>query len=107
LVQRTGAEQATGVGVGASQSAACRGGTALQAATSAVFGAEFGGVPAGLDLAMLVELPGGSAVTVPTGGLPQLTATSGSGCFAIQVSAEQLGLVELPSGTYQIQLYGG
>jgi putative serine protease PepD len=107
LVQRTGSEHATGAGVGASQGAACGGGTTVQAATAAVFGADFGGVPAGLDLAMLVELPDGSAVTVPTGGLPQLTATSGSGCFAIQVSAEQLGLVQLPSGTYQIQLYGG
>jgi len=107
LVQRTGAEQATGAGVGASQDAACAGRTALPAATSAVFGADFAGVPKGLDLAMLVELPDGSAVTIPTGGLPQLTATSSSGCFAIQVSAEQLGLVQLPSGTYQIQLYGG
>jgi len=107
LVQRTGAEQATGAGVGASHSAACDGGTTLPAAASAVFGADFGGVPVGLDLAMLVELPDGSAVTIPTGGLPQLTATSGSGCFAIQVSAEQLGLAELPSGSYQIQLYGG
>jgi putative serine protease PepD len=107
LVQRTGAEQATGAGVGASQSAACRGGTALQASAAAAFGANFDGIPAGLDLAMLVELPDGSAVTTPTGGLPQLTATTGSGCFAIQVSAAQLGLAELPSGTYQIQLYGG
>jgi putative serine protease PepD len=107
LVQRTGAEQATGAGVGASQSVACGGGTTLQAAASAVFGADFGGVPAGLDLAMLVKLPDGSAVTIPTGGLPQLTATSGRGCFAIQVSAQQLGLAQLPSGTYQIQLYGG
>lgn len=107
LVQRTGAEQATGAGVGASQGAACGGGTSAQAATSTVFGANFGGVPKGLDLAMLVELPDGSAVTIPTGGLPQLTATSDSGCFAIQVSAEQLGLAQLPSGTYHIQLYGG
>jgi len=107
LVQRTGAEQVTGAGVGASQRAACGGSTTLQAATSAVFGANFSGVPKGLDLAMLVELPDGTAVTTPTGGLPQLTATSGSGCFAVQVSAEQLGLAELPSGTYQIQLYGG
>jgi len=107
LVQRTGAEQATGAGVGASQSAACGGGAAMQAAASAVFGADFGGVPVGLDLALLVQLPDGSAVTVPTSGLPQLTATSGSGCFAIQVTAEQLGLVQLPTGTYQIQLYGG
>ena len=107
LVQRTGAERATGAGVGASQDAACGGGTAIQATTSATFGADFAGVPVGLDLAMLVELPDGTAVTVPTGGLPQLTATSSSGCLAIQVSAEQLGLAELPAGTYQIQLYGG
>ena len=106
-MQRTGAEQVTGAGVGASQRAACGGSTTLQAATSAVFGANFSGVPKGLDLAMLVELPDGTAVTTPTGGLPQLTATSGSGCFAVQVSAEQLGLAELPSGSYQIQLYGG
>ena len=107
LVQRTGAEQVAGVGVGASQSAACGGGTALPPAASAVFGTDFASVPKGLDLAMLVQLPDGSAVTVPTGGLPQLTATSSSGCFAIQVSAAQLGLAALPSGTYQIQLYGG
>ena len=79
----------------------------MQPAASAAFGSDFSGVPVGLDLAMLVELPDGSAVTVPTSGLPQLTASAGSGCFAVQVSAEQLGLVQLPSGTYQIQLYGG
>jgi len=44
---------------------------------------------------------------VSTGGLPQFAATSGSGCFALQLSAAQLGLNELPTGHYQIQLYGG
>ena len=107
LVQRTGAERSAGAGIGASQHEACAGGTSVAPSASAVFGADFSGVPAGLDLALLVELPDGSAVTDSTDGLPQLTAKSGSGCFAIQVSAEQLGLAAMPSGTYHIQLYGG
>jgi putative serine protease PepD len=107
LVQRTGAEHLTGVGVGDIQPAACAGHTTLPSATSAWFGVSFGGVPAGLDLATLIELPDGSAVTTPTGGLPQFTATASTGCFVTPVSAQELGLAELPSGTYQIQLYGG
>jgi putative serine protease PepD len=107
LVQRTGAERATGAGVGATQQDACAGGSAVAASASAVFGADFSSVPVGLDLALLVELPDGTAVTVSTGGLPQLTAASGTGCFAIQVPASELGLATLPAGTYNIQLYGG
>ncbi len=107
LVQRTGAERSGGAGIGASQHGACAGGTSVAPSASAVFGADFSGVPSGLDLALLVELPDGSPVTDSTDGLPQLAAKSGSGCFAIQVSAEQLGLGSMPSGTYHIQLYGG
>lgn len=107
LVQPTGAEQLAGAGVGATKQTACAGGSAVAASASAVFGAAFSGVPAGLDLALLVELPDGTPITVATGGLPQLTAPSSSGCFAIQVPASQLGLETLPAGTYNIQLYGG
>ena len=92
---------------GASEHAACAGGTSAASSSSAWFGADFSGVPAGLDLALLVELPDGSAVTDSTEGLPQIAAKSGSGCFAIQVPAEQLGLDAMPPGTYHIQLYGG
>ena len=107
LVQSGGAEKSAGAGIGASQGAACGGGTSARSSSSAWFGADFSGVPAGLDLALLVELPDGSAVTDSTEGLPQIAAKSGSGCFAIQVPAEQLGLDAMPPGTYHIQLYGG
>jgi S1-C subfamily serine protease len=107
LVPRSGAERASQSGVGASRRAACGGGVAVPAGGSAVFGTEFSGAPKGLDLAMLVQLPDGSAVTVPTGGLPQSTAKAGSGCFAIALDAAQLELTTLPSGTYRVQLYGG
>ncbi|HTR95357.1 MAG TPA: trypsin-like peptidase domain-containing protein [Trebonia sp.] len=107
LVPRSGAERSGGAGIGTSQHEACAGGTSVTPSASAVFGADFSGVPSGLDLALLVELPDGSPVTDSTDGLPQLAAKSGSGCFAIQVSAEQLGLAAMPSGTYHIQLYGG
>ena len=107
LVQPTGTEQSGGGGVGTSQDTACAGGRAVAAGASAVFGAPFAGVPRGLDLALLVELPDGTAVTESAGGLPQLTASAGSGCFAIDVPAQQLGQAALPAGTYHIQLYAG
>jgi putative serine protease PepD len=107
LVQRTGSERADGAGAGPTESDACGGATSVTSSDSAWFGAGFSRVPKGLDLALLVELPGGSAVTVSTGGLPERTVTSGRGCFAIQVSAEQLGLAAMPAGNYHIQLYGG
>lgn len=107
LVPLAGTEQAPGAGAGRTVAAACANGTAAPGGAAAVFGANFSGVPRGLDLALLVELPDGSAVTVPTGGLPQLTATAGSGCFTVELTAQQLGLAALPSGTYHLQLYGG
>jgi putative serine protease PepD len=107
LVPLAGSEQTAPAGVGGSADAACAAGTSVPAGDSAVFGAPFSGVPRGLDLALLVEVPGGTAVTVPTGGLPQLTATADSGCFTAQVTAAQLGLSALPTGTYHVQLYGG
>jgi putative serine protease PepD len=107
LVPRAGTEQTEGAGVGSTAGAACASGTSAPAGDAAVFGADFSGVPRGLDLALLVELPDGTAVTVSTGGLPQLTATASSGCFTVQVTAGQLGLAALPAGTYHVQLYGG
>ena len=107
LVQRAGTERSAGTGAGSSQRAACAGGNAAPGGSSAAFGASFAGVPAGLDLALLVELPDGTPVTGPTGGLPQVTASAPRGCLAIQLTAAQLGLTALPTGTYRIQLFGG
>jgi len=107
LVPLTGAEQVAATGVGTTPQAACSGNPSIGPAPSAVFGVDYARVPVGLDLAMLVELPDGSAVSVPTGGLPQATASAGSACFTVALGAGQLGLAALPDGTYHVQLYGG
>jgi putative serine protease PepD len=107
LVPVTGAEQATGAGVAATAQAACSGGLPTAASASAVFGIDYARFPVGLDIAMLIGLPDGDAVTVATGGLPQAIATSSSGCFTYDLTADQLGLATLPAGTYQVQLLAG
>jgi putative serine protease PepD len=107
LIPLTGAERVTGAGVGATGDQACSGAKSATVTTSATFGVSYENVTKGLDLAMLVQLPDGTQVTDPTGGLPQSTATTTSGCVAIQVAAADLGLGVLPPGPYEIQLYGG
>jgi putative serine protease PepD len=107
LVQLTGAESVTQTGVGASAQAACSGSQEATAAASAVFGIRYARLPAGLDVAMLIGMPGGTAVTVPGGGLPQSTATTSNGCVTYQLTAGDLGRPALPSGTYQVQLLAG
>ncbi len=107
LVQLTGAEQVTSAGVGGTAQAACSGGRATTAGTSAVFGVSYARFPARLDTAMLIVLPGGTVFTEPTGGLPQATASAGSGCLSYELTAGQLGLPALPPGTYRLQLLAG
>ena len=79
----------------------------VQPATSAFFGMRYDRFPKGLDIAMAIAMPDGTAVTASSGGLPQSTATATSGCFAYELSAPDLGLATLPTGTYQVQLLGG
>jgi putative serine protease PepD len=107
LVQPTGAESVTRTGVGATAQAACSGSQRTAAASSAIFGISYARFPVGLDIAMLIVSPNGTAVTVPSGGLPQSTATTGSGCFGYQLTASQLGVPTLPAGTYRVQLLAG
>ncbi len=107
LVQLTGAEQVTSSGVAVTAQGACTGSRATTASQSAVFGVRYAGFPVGLDIAMVIALPGGTAFTLPTGGLPQATASTSSGCFAYNLTANQLGLATLPPGTYQLQLLAG
>lgn len=107
LVQLTGAEQVTGTAAATTAQAACSGGQPTTAAASAVFGIDYARFPVGLDIAMLIGLPDGSAVTMPSGGLPQAIATASSGCFSFDLTAAQLGLAVLPAGIYQVQLLAG
>jgi len=107
LVQLTGVEQVVKTGVGAGPQAACSGSQTTPARGSAVFGIDYAQVPVGLDLAMLIALPGGNVVTLQGAGLPQVTATTSSGCFSFQLTADEVGLPTLPVGTYQVQLLAG
>jgi putative serine protease PepD len=107
LVQRTGAESVTQVGVAGTTQVPCPGGRAAAASTSAVFGFSYQRFPVGLDIAMLIGLPDGTVLTAPGGGLPQTTATTASGCISYQLTADQLGITTLPAGTYQVQLLAG
>jgi putative serine protease PepD len=107
LVQLTGSEQVLQTGVGATTGDACSGSPAIPASSSAVFGISYARFPVGLDIAMVIALPDGTAVTVPGGGLPQAAATTSSACFSFSLTADQLGLATLPAGTYQVQLLAG
>jgi putative serine protease PepD len=107
LVPLTGQEQVTGAGVGTGPDTACAGGRSIADGPTAVFGVDYDRLPAGLDTALLIEMPGNQAVTDETGGLPQATATQSSGCLSYELDASDLGLSVLPAGTYQLQLLGG
>ena len=107
LVQLTGQEQAGAGGIGASAGVACSGNRAIAAAASAMFGVNYAQFPVGLDIAILITVPGGAAVTADYGGLPQAIVTHSSGCISYELDAAQLGLAVLPAGRYQLQLLGG
>jgi putative serine protease PepD len=108
LVQPTGAEQVVRTGVGGTTQQACGGSPTAPAGSSAVFGVDYAQAPVGLDLALLIALPGGGGVVTEQGaGLPQATATASSGCFGFQLTAGQVGLAALPAGTYRVQLLAG
>jgi putative serine protease PepD len=107
LVQLTGREQVSAGGIGASPEAACSGNRTIPAAASAMFGVNYAQFPVGLDLAILIMVPGGAAVTADSGGLPQATVARNSGCLSYELGAAQLGLAVLPVGRYQFQLLGG
>jgi putative serine protease PepD len=107
LVQLTGQEQVGARGIGTTFQAACSGGRSIPAGPSAMFGVDYAQFPKGLDVAVLIDVPGGTTVTGDTGGLPEAIITQSSGCISYELDASQLGLAVLPSGTYQLQLLGG
>jgi putative serine protease PepD len=109
LVQPTGSEQSGPAGVGTTSAQACAGSPVVTAAAapSVMFGVPYNGFPRGLDIAMVIRLPDGTALPGPLGGLPQSTAKASSGCFSYGLIASQLGLASVPNGTYQVQLLAG
>jgi putative serine protease PepD len=108
LIQPNGSERAIAAGVGTATAQACSGSPMVTTAPPfAVFGVGYAGFPRGLDIAMLIRLPDGTALTGQLGGLPQITATASTGCFSYRLDASQLGLASVPDGTYQVQLLVG
>jgi putative serine protease PepD len=107
LVQLTGREQVTSEGIGASDQTACTGNRTLTDGPTAMFGVTYAQFPPDLDAALLIAMPDGTAVTVDTGGLPQVIVTQSSGCLSYELDAAQLGLAVLPAGVYRLQLLGG
>jgi putative serine protease PepD len=114
LVQVSGSEQTQGFGVGTDGNAACGNSQSITVSgTSTVwFGIGYTGTAKGLDLAAEIVAPDGNVVSGSAvgqvGALPEWTASSSSGeCDAVPVTASDLNDATLPSGTYQIQLYGG
>jgi putative serine protease PepD len=109
LVQPTGSGRVIGIGVGITAAQACSGSPVVAAAAPPLvtFGVGYVGFPRGLDIAMLIRLPDGTALAGQLGGLPQSTASARTGCFSYSLIASQLGLASVPNGTYQVQLLVG
>jgi len=107
LVQLTGQEQAGAGGIGASVQTACSGNRTIPAGPTAMFGVNYTQFPKGLEVALVIAMPSGTAVTGDTGALPEAIVTQSSGCISYELDASQLGLAVLPAGTYQLQLLGG
>ena len=107
LVQLTGQERAGAGGIGASVQTACSGNRTIPAGPTAMFGVNYTQFRKGLEVALLIAMPSGTAVTGDTGALPEAIVTQSSGCISYELDASQLGLAVLPAGTYQLQLLGG
>ena len=108
LVQLDGSESVTKAGVAATPDAACAGSPSTQASASAVFGFRYARFPVGLDVALGIVMPNGNPVLLEkTGGMPQDTAKTSSGCFTYQLTAANLSTDSVPAGTYKVQLFAG
>jgi putative serine protease PepD len=106
LVQMTGTESVSRVGVGTDQEA-CSGNQTATSSTSATFGFSYAGFPQGLDVALYVGRPGGGHWAIDKDGtLPQGTSDR-SGCLSATLDAASLGQDTMPAGTDQLQLLAG
>ncbi len=108
LTPASGQEQVVSVGVGNTPADACSAQRSASGGTGPViFGFNYNGFPAGLDAALLVELPDGSTLTGQDGSIPQFVVTETAGCQTYQLAASDLGLASLPTGTYRVQVLAG
>jgi putative serine protease PepD len=106
LVQMTGHESVSQVGVSTDQQG-CPSSQTTTASASATFGFGYSGFPQGLDVALYIGFPDGGHWEVDTDGtLPQTTSDKG-GCLSYTVTAAGMGQATMPTGTYQLQLFAG
>jgi putative serine protease PepD len=108
LVQLTGTESVTQVGIGATKQEACSGNrTTASSAAAAVFGFRYSGFPKGADVALAIVAPDGTVVRDDSQFLPHGTLPDGSGCIGFPVAAADLGQSTMPAGTYRVQMFAG
>jgi len=107
LVQRTGAESVTQIGVAATKQEACSGSRTTAASASAVIGFQYSGFPPGPDVALVIVLPDGTEVTDNSQFPPHGTIPHSSGCLGYPLTAADVGQTTLPVGTYQVEMFAG
>jgi putative serine protease PepD len=107
LVQLTGTEAVTAVGIGATKPEACAGPRTTASSASAVFGFRYSGFPKGVDVALVIVTPDGTAVRDDSQFFPHGTLPDGSGCIGLPVTAADLGQPTMPVGTWHVQMFAG
>jgi len=107
LVQLTGTEAVTAVGIGATKPEACAGPRTTASSASAVFGFRYSGFPKGVDVALVIVTPDGTAVRDDSQFFPHGTLPDGSGCIGLPVTAADLGQSTMPVGTWHVQMFAG
>jgi putative serine protease PepD len=107
LVQLTGNEAVTGLGIGTTKPQACSGNRTTASSASAVFGFRYSGFTKGVDVALVIVAPDGTAVKEEDQSFPHGTLPDGSGCIGYPVSAADLGESTMPAGTWHIQMFAG
>jgi putative serine protease PepD len=108
LVQLTGSESVTAIGIGATKAEACGGSQTTASSDSAVFSFKYSGFTKGTDVALLIVAPDGTPVREENGqSYPHGPLDDGSDCIGLTVGAAAVGASTMPVGTWHVQMFAG
>jgi putative serine protease PepD len=108
LVQLTGSESVTAIGIGATKAEACGGSQTTASSDSAVFSFKYSGFTKGTDVALLIVAPDGTPVREENGqSYPHGPLDDGSDCIGLTVGAAAVGASTMPTGTWHVQMFAG